>query len=180
MNWIERIFSRLQGSYGYGFTSKFATGMVNGVDLGIENAKQVWAEELGGFMDMPEAIAYAIKHLPTEKAPNVFEFRDICRRAPRKSEAVAAIEYHPTAQDKARHSEIAHKATQAVKSQIDDLHWAKFPKSRKAMEYIYDGKKHARRFPQLANIFDAHVLNGVCTADGNMLKKWNGYEWIKP
>ena len=178
--WVDRIFARLIGIYGAQFKAKFSQ-VEDGVDIGLMLAKEAWANELGGFADMPESIAYALEHLPTERAPNALEFRDICRRAPRKSEAVAAVEYKPTAEDVARHKEMSHKATAAVKAkEFDGLHWAKFPVSRKAMEYVYDGKKHARRFPQLANIFDSHVANGVCTAEGNMLKKWNGYEWIKP
>lgn len=81
--WIERIFARLQGIYGAQFTSKFSR-MDQGVDVGMLNAKSTWADELGNFSDKPEAIAYALDHLPTDHAPNALEFRDICRRAPKK------------------------------------------------------------------------------------------------
>lgn len=81
--WVEKLFARLQGFYGREFTGQFSTGMVNGIDAGLENAKQVWAEELGGFSDNPEAIAYALKNLP-ERSPNVAVFRQLCRQAPRK------------------------------------------------------------------------------------------------
>lgn len=79
--WIDRIFARLQGVYGREFIGQYATGVVDGVDAGIENAKQVWAEELGGFQENPQAIAYALETLP-DKAPNAIRFRDACRRAP--------------------------------------------------------------------------------------------------
>jgi len=178
--WIERIFAKLQGAYGYGFTSKFATGMVNGVDSGIENAKLVWAEEPGTASDLPEAIGYALKHLPSEKAPNVFEFRDACRRAPRKSEAVAAIEYKPTAEDVERHKEMAHKAAEAVRpKEFDGLLWAKKPKSQKAMDAIADAKKNARHFPALAAVFDRLVNDGVANEAGKLLYRWDGIAWVK-
>lgn len=79
--WIDRIFARLQGVYGSEFTGQYATGVVNGVDGGIENAKRVWAEELAGFDQNPQAIAYALETLP-DRAPNAIRFRDACRRAP--------------------------------------------------------------------------------------------------
>jgi hypothetical protein len=80
--WVEKIFARLQGIYGREFTGQFSTGMVNGIDAGLENAKATWAEELGGFVKWPEAIAYALEHLP-ERVPNCIKFKDLCRNAPR-------------------------------------------------------------------------------------------------
>ena len=81
-SWVEKIFARMQGIYGRDFTGQFSTGMVNGVDAGLENAKATWAEELGGFVKWPEAIAYALEHLP-ERVPNCIKFKEICRMAPR-------------------------------------------------------------------------------------------------
>lgn len=81
-SWVEKIFARMQGIYGRDFTGQFSTGMVNGVDAGLENAKATWAEELGGFVKWPEAIAYALEHLP-ERVPNCIKFKELCRMAPR-------------------------------------------------------------------------------------------------
>jgi hypothetical protein len=80
--WVEKIFARLQGIYGREFTGQFSTGMVNGIDAGLENAKATWAEELGNFIKWPEAIAYALEHLP-ERVPNCIKFKELCRNAPR-------------------------------------------------------------------------------------------------
>ena len=80
--WVERIFLRLSGIYGREFTSQFSH-YVGDVDIGLENAKQVWAEELAGFTENPDAIAYALETLP-DRAPNAIKFRDACRRAPEK------------------------------------------------------------------------------------------------
>lgn len=79
-SWIDRIFMRLIGVYGREFKSQFSH-VVDGVDIGIENAKLVWAEELAGFEQNPQAIAYALETLP-DRAPNAIRFRDACRRAP--------------------------------------------------------------------------------------------------
>lgn len=81
-SWVERIFLRLQGVYGREFTNQFSQ-YVGDVDIGMENAKRVWAEELAGFTEHPEAIAYALETLP-DRAPNAIKFRDACRRAPEK------------------------------------------------------------------------------------------------
>ena len=82
--WVDKMFARLHGIYGREFTSQFSVIDANGNDVGMANAKQVWAEELGGFIDNPEAIAFALKHLP-DRVPNAIKFRDMCRQAPLKS-----------------------------------------------------------------------------------------------
>ena len=178
--WIDKIFDRLMGIYGAQFRAKFSS-VIDGVDVGLENAKETWANELANFGDWPESIAYALDHLPTEHAPNALEFRDICRRAPRKSEAVAMVEYKPTAEDKERHREMSRKASEAVKpKEFDGLLWAKRPKSQVALNAIFDAKKNARRFPALAAIFDQLVADGVANDAGKLLKRWDGLSWVKP
>lgn len=175
--WIDRIFQRLTGIYGSQFTAKFKQ-IVEGVDEGTANAKDVWAKELGNFGDKPEAIAYALDHLPTEHAPNALEFRDICRRAPRKE--APQVEYKPTAEDKERHREMSHKATAAVKQkEFDGLLWAKRPKSQVALNAVYDAKKHANRLPALAAVFDKLVQDGIATETGALIKRWDGCQWVK-
>ncbi|MGB4064230.1 MAG: hypothetical protein WBK19_10435 [Azonexus sp.] len=176
-NWIDRIFNRMLGIYGAQFKSKFSV-VVDGVDVGIANAKETWAEELGNFNDKPEAIAYALDHLPVDHAPNALEFRDICRRAPVKQ--APQLEYTPTAEDKARHREMSHKATAAVKQkEFDGLLWAKRPKSQVALNAVYDAKKHANRFPALAAVFDRLVTDGIASSTGALIKRWDGCQWVK-
>lgn len=48
IEWIERIFMRLHGRFGNAFLDKFRIGSLNdkGEDIGLENAKKVWSEEL--------------------------------------------------------------------------------------------------------------------------------------
>lgn len=82
--WVDRMFARLQGIYGREFTSQFSVIDANGNDVGMANAKQVWAEELAGFVDKPEAIAFVLKNLP-DRVPNAIKFRDMCRQAPTKT-----------------------------------------------------------------------------------------------
>lgn len=74
VSWVERIFAKLTLAYGRDFLSRW-----EGVDLADVRAD--WAFELAGLHAHPEAIAYALQHLPP-KAPTVMEFLGIARRAP--------------------------------------------------------------------------------------------------
>lgn len=102
--WVDRIFARLQGVYGREFTAQFSMiDQSTGSDIGLANAKQVWAEELGTFADWPDAIAYALKNLP-ERSPNVIRFRELCRHAPARSNGLM-ITQQPTEEERARAKE---------------------------------------------------------------------------
>ena len=48
---IEYLFMELHGRFGNAFFDKFRTGSLNqnGDDVGVENAKQVWAKRLSGM-----------------------------------------------------------------------------------------------------------------------------------
>lgn len=95
--WVDRIFARLDGVYGGEFGRKFSR-VVGGRDEGIEAAKATWADELGGYADNPEAIAFAldVRNLP-EKAPNLVQFLGICKTAPRKQ--VLELEHKATPEE---------------------------------------------------------------------------------
>lgn len=75
LSWVDKIFTKLTLVYGHEFLNRWR-------DLDIDAVKADWAHELRGFKDQPHAIAYALENLQFSKAPNVFEFREIARRAP--------------------------------------------------------------------------------------------------
>lgn len=75
LNWVNRIFDKLTMVYGHDFINRWR-------DLDLEAVKADWAHELAGFEKHPEAIAHALKCLPTGKPPTVLEFRDIARKCP--------------------------------------------------------------------------------------------------
>lgn len=81
--WVDEIFSRLTGIYGAQFRAKYSS-IKDGIDVGIEIAKEAWAIELSGFSENPDAIGYALKNLPAERAPNAIEFVKLCRSAPKQ------------------------------------------------------------------------------------------------
>lgn len=84
---INRLFDRLSATYGRDFMGRW-----EGLDA--DAVKASWAHELSGYnaalkpdpelVDnrvLLQPIAWALEHLP-ERAPNVIEFRALCRRAP--------------------------------------------------------------------------------------------------
>lgn len=71
---IDRLFDRLTATYGRDFTARW-----EGLDQNV--VKSSWAHELSGFENCLHMIAWALENLP-ERAPNVIEFRSICRKAP--------------------------------------------------------------------------------------------------
>lgn len=86
--WVERIFQKLHGRFGNPFTDKFRAGQldVNGEDVGIVNAKNVWAEELAGFA--PDEIKLALAARYTFP-PSLDEFQKAAR--PQRDLSLAAM-----------------------------------------------------------------------------------------
>lgn len=75
LSWVDRIFDKLSVRYGQAFLRKW-----DGLDMKVVKAD--WAEELAGFSEHGNSIAWALQNLPAEKPPNVGEFRAIANRAP--------------------------------------------------------------------------------------------------
>ena len=71
---VERLFTRLQATYGRDFMARYEGTDTNAV-------KASWAHELSSFAKDLHSLAWALEHLP-ERAPNVIEFRKIARQAP--------------------------------------------------------------------------------------------------
>jgi hypothetical protein len=91
-DYMDRLFFKLHGLYGQDFVRKYSLGRIeNNEDVGITNAREVWAEELAGFHDQPEAIAYALQHVDPKHVPNAPEFRELCRQGARKADDKPAL-----------------------------------------------------------------------------------------
>jgi hypothetical protein len=77
IKWVEKIFMRLHGRFGNAFFDKFRIGQLNqaGQDIGIENAKIVWSEELSGVT--PEGLSQALS-ASYEYAPSCDDFKANC------------------------------------------------------------------------------------------------------
>lgn len=171
---VDRIFNRLLGIYGAQFKSKFSV-IENGADVGVANAKETWAHELRNFGENLEAIAYALENLPTDHAPNAIEFRDICRRAPRKE--APALEHKLTAEDHERAKSAAASAAAALKPKFSDgidKHWATHPRTQMHLDFIFGAAKNDARF---LPCIEKMVADGICTADGRLLKTYRAGEF---
>ncbi len=72
---VDRIFVRLAARYG---SSWFR--MWEGIPM--EAVKADWAETLAGLHDSPDAIRYALEHLPSDWPPNSAQFVALCINKP--------------------------------------------------------------------------------------------------
>ena len=119
---IERLFEKLQLSYGTEFTNKW--GNLDSIDL-MTN----WAHELAQFADNLTAIGWALQNLP-DRCPNLIEFKSLCKQAPRPQyEALDA----PKAPVKVIDREISKMIAGLLKKPadtIDHKRWAKRLKQR--------------------------------------------------
>lgn len=73
---IDRLFERLGMTYGKAWSNLW-DGMP------VQDVKSLWAHELAFYANHLDDVAWALENLP-ERAPNIIEFRNLCRKAPRK------------------------------------------------------------------------------------------------
>ena len=118
---IERLFDRLTLTYGRAFMAQWE-GMPAGQ---LSNLKTLWADELSIFSGRLESVAWALENLPA-RAPNIVEFKNLCKSAPKKPEALQI-------EAKADPARIA-----AELEKLSEL------KKAKAAQTPYDGKQWAR------------------------------------
>lgn len=72
---VDRLFDRLELTYGASWVRKWENSP-------IADVKSLWAHELAYYASNLDALAWALENLP-ETCPNVIEFRNLCRSAPR-------------------------------------------------------------------------------------------------
>ena len=72
---IDWLFTRLAGTYGQQWTKQWE-------GTPMSDVKDCWVSELIGYSGHPSAIRYALDNLP-ERCPNVIQFRNLCRAAPK-------------------------------------------------------------------------------------------------
>lgn len=119
--WIDRIFARLAVRYGSAWLTKW-----NGIDIAAVKAD--WAEELGGFSANPDAIKYALEHLPLDSPPTVLQFRALCIGRPDpNTKALPA----PKASDE-RVAAVVEATKQAIPNRMN-LEWAHRLRKREQM-----------------------------------------------
>jgi hypothetical protein len=72
-NWVDQLFSKLTLTYGQAFMRQYD-------GLPLDEVKANWAHELGCFAQSKDAIRYGLERLPTDRPPNVLQFRVLCNR----------------------------------------------------------------------------------------------------
>lgn len=120
--WIERIFLRLHGRFGNNFLEKYKLGKLDadGNDLGITNAKQVWAEELAGIS--ADRIKNALQH-NYDYAPSCDQFKAQCKTPTQAHSDYKALP--KPAMSEERVNEIHDKLEQFMSPRRDMKAWAK-------------------------------------------------------
>lgn len=118
LSWVDKIFHKLTLIYGRDFIGRWE-------GLELADVKTDWSHELSGFENFPDAIAFALQNMPTNKPPTVLEFRAMALRAPKP---VMALLEGPKA-DPERVAEELRKASEAVRkpasNSIEPKAWAK-------------------------------------------------------
>jgi hypothetical protein len=111
---------KMQGLYGSLWIDKWRLGSVgpDGLDEGMKNAMEVWADELSGFADTPEAIAHAIAVCAADQyPPNLPQFREHCRDYMRRNQRdILKLEHKLTPEERAQQKAMADKVADLVKS----------------------------------------------------------------
>jgi hypothetical protein len=179
-SYIARIFDRLLGKYGNGFLSKFSRIDEKGRDIGLLGAKEAWAEELAGFQDKPDAIAYAIRNLPPDFPPNAMQFAELCRAGAKHVKSNApALAYTPDPEkSKAFAAKLAAMVSKGVQGS-DPIFWATHPKGHQAFEFICGAaQSDPKRFQPC---IDHLIAEGRVSQDGkHLLQKYiGGGAWVK-
>jgi len=120
LNALDRLFKRLTDTYGNQFTNLYSGNDWNDV-------KTIWSDELEQFNDRLDAVAWALENLP-ERAPNIIQFKNLCKQAPRKIEAAlsAPLPKADPERVKAELKKLGHNATGKKDADgIDHRAWAK-------------------------------------------------------
>ncbi len=177
----------MQGRYGSKWIDLWRTGETDseGFDVGMSNAMQMWGQDLSGFADKPQCIQYALDAMSTSPFPPTLpEFREVCRDHARRAahESPKKLGHKLSEEDREKQAEMASYVAAAVKSmpkRDEDsagLSWATHPRSQFAAAQVCleaaDGNATMRR------IKGELIAQGVIAADGKLLKKWDGTQFI--
>lgn len=65
-----------------------------------------------------------------------------------------------------------------TKESFDHLGWAKYPKSKQAIDLLKAGAMEGDK--RLEEILAWHIRDGVCDDHGNLLQVWSGGQWVRP
>lgn len=177
-SWVAKIFQAMQGNYGTRFLNQWKTGqsLPDGTDAGVRNAMGFWADKLGGFADRPACIRRVLDSLPTEP-PSLPQFIELCRMS-RPDDAAPMLPHKLTPEEREHQHEMSKRLGDVIchgklKDGIDQ-HWATHPRSAMHLGFIFDA---AKRDPRFKPCIEQMVGDGICTADGRLLKTYRAGEF---
>lgn len=113
---VDRIFARLGATYGAAWDRSLGA-------TPLADIKTAWGHELACFAARLQDIAWALEHLP-ERCPNVIEFRNLCRQAPREPEPQLPAPPADRARVDAELSKLSLLRSQAVQAPPGAKDWA--------------------------------------------------------
>ena len=79
--WVEKIWDAMRATYGASFDRQWECPANVEPAHHVRNLMAHWGRELSRLQQNPQAIAFALEHLPPHP-PNLVEFRMLCNRAP--------------------------------------------------------------------------------------------------
>ena len=88
-NVMDRLFTRMSMVYGTEWSNRWR-------GIPEEEVKESWAKELSSVS--VEELTWAVKNLPVH-APNLIQFKDLCRQAPKKTE-LPVVEWNGQSDEK--------------------------------------------------------------------------------
>lgn len=174
----------MQGRYGSLWIDRWRTGQIekDGTDAGVNNAMAMWAEDLAGFADTPQAIKSALAACAHLKLPPTLpEFADLCRDAAKRiRDDVPKLAHTLSPEEREHQKEMAQKVSKAINRppSFDGMAWARHPRSQHAATAIHREVAGGNRL--LAPVFEDLVAAGIVTAEGKLLKRWDGVGFVKP
>lgn len=66
-------------------------------------------------------------------------------------------------------------ALESISANLDPLLWARKPRSPTALDFVRRGASGNK---ELSAILQQHVADGVCTENGDLLLRWDGFQWV--
>lgn len=66
-------------------------------------------------------------------------------------------------------------ALESLSECLDPLLWARNLRSQTALDYVRRGSADNA---DLLAILQKHIADGICTENGNLLLRWEGFQWI--
>ena len=170
---IDRLFAEMAAMYGAKFADLWA-------GCNIEDVKAMWVEKLKPFAAHAGVIQSAMKALEYQPNPPTLPvFLGLCRDAMRHVDTSppSALPHKLTAEDHERARQTAEEVSRVVKpinGEGFNRHWATHPQCDRHLRFILEAATRDARF---AACVTEMVRDGICTADGKLLKAYRDGAW---